>query len=144
MPAPGAASLLPQAETAMAIIEPSARMASDVRIDARRACPPGAPERTMEGKARGRRVGAIRTFIGGRFPGWVWFSVLVFGRGRRRGRRGGRAGCARPADSVRAAGHAGAPFLAPVLVGVFRSEEHTSELQSLMRISYAVFCLKQK
>src|SRR3546814_2053994 len=29
----------------------------------------------------------------------------------------------------------------PVLV---RSEEHTSELQSLMRISYAVFCLKKK
>src|SRR3546814_1126901 len=28
--------------------------------------------------------------------------------------------------------------------GVERSEEHTSELQSLMRISYAVFCLKQK
>src|SRR3546814_3158092 len=29
-------------------------------------------------------------------------------------------------------------------VGVPRSEEHTSELQSLMRISYAVFCLKKK
>src|SRR3546814_1605401 len=29
-------------------------------------------------------------------------------------------------------------------VGVVRSEEHTSELQSLMRISYAVFCLKKK
>src|SRR3546814_9927890 len=29
------------------------------------------------------------------------------------------------------------------LIGV-RSEEHTSELQSLMRISYAVFCLKKK
>src|SRR3546814_2893314 len=28
--------------------------------------------------------------------------------------------------------------------GTFRSEEHTSELQSLMRISYAVFCLKKK
>src|SRR3546814_6477469 len=28
--------------------------------------------------------------------------------------------------------------------GSFRSEEHTSELQSLMRISYAVFCLKKK
>src|SRR3546814_5929679 len=28
--------------------------------------------------------------------------------------------------------------------GQERSEEHTSELQSLMRISYAVFCLKQK
>src|SRR3546814_2121779 len=30
-----------------------------------------------------------------------------------------------------------------VILG-FRSEEHTSELQSLMRISYAVFCLKKK
>src|SRR3546814_4950896 len=29
-------------------------------------------------------------------------------------------------------------------IGAFRSEEHTSELQSLMRISYAVFCLKKK
>src|SRR3546814_10728417 len=29
-------------------------------------------------------------------------------------------------------------------VGLLRSEEHTSELQSLMRISYAVFCLKKK
>src|SRR3546814_3165658 len=29
-------------------------------------------------------------------------------------------------------------------LGVCRSEEHTSELQSLMRISYAVFCLKKK
>src|SRR3546814_6346513 len=28
--------------------------------------------------------------------------------------------------------------------GMNRSEEHTSELQSLMRISYAVFCLKKK
>src|SRR3546814_7687703 len=31
-----------------------------------------------------------------------------------------------------------------VLVEAGRSEEHTSELQSLMRISYAVFCLKKK
>src|SRR3546814_823893 len=30
------------------------------------------------------------------------------------------------------------------LGGIVRSEEHTSELQSLMRISYAVFCLKKK
>src|SRR3546814_4077253 len=29
-------------------------------------------------------------------------------------------------------------------LGLGRSEEHTSELQSLMRISYAVFCLKKK
>src|SRR3546814_1102885 len=34
---------------------------------------------------------------------------------------------------------------APLMVGsTLRSEEHTSELQSLMRISYAVFCLKKK
>src|SRR3546814_2630459 len=38
----------------------------------------------------------------------------------------------------------------PILLGIwgmetnYRSEEHTSELQSLMRISYAVFCLKKK
>src|SRR3546814_12052997 len=42
-----------------------------------------------------------------------------------------------------------APFMPkPRLMGIFgrnlRSEEHTSELQSLMRISYAVFCLKKK
>src|SRR3546814_1817889 len=38
-------------------------------------------------------------------------------------------------DRDRAPGHA---------VPQYRSEEHTSELQSLMRISYAVFCLKKK
>src|SRR3546814_8886165 len=32
----------------------------------------------------------------------------------------------------------------PHVPGQGRSEEHTSELQSLMRISYAVFCLKKK
>src|SRR3546814_6025676 len=32
----------------------------------------------------------------------------------------------------------------PHVESTFRSEEHTSELQSLMRISYAVFCLKKK
>src|SRR3546814_1228371 len=32
----------------------------------------------------------------------------------------------------------------PYYRGTIRSEEHTSELQSLMRISYAVFCLKKK
>src|SRR3546814_5527243 len=32
----------------------------------------------------------------------------------------------------------------PYVISDSRSEEHTSELQSLMRISYAVFCLKKK
>src|SRR3546814_4761137 len=35
-------------------------------------------------------------------------------------------------------------FMTPAAQPVTRSEEHTSELQSLMRISYAVFCLKKK
>src|SRR3546814_3395336 len=58
------------------------------------------------------------------------------------------------------AGKIGAQMAAPRAVGIhvgndvepalapqracMRSEEHTSELQSLMRISYAVFCLKKK
>src|SRR3546814_4725334 len=45
--------------------------------------------------------------------------------------------------------HVVADLAAPADVGLVRfervrSEEHTSELQSLMRISYAVFCLKKK
>src|SRR3546814_10642047 len=35
-------------------------------------------------------------------------------------------------------------YLGAATVNQVRSEEHTSELQSLMRISYAVFCLKKK
>src|SRR3546814_6534092 len=37
-----------------------------------------------------------------------------------------------------------APWVRPKPAAAHRSEEHTSELQSLMRISYAVFCLKKK
>src|SRR3546814_5600303 len=41
--------------------------------------------------------------------------------------------------------HAGADWLSHAVASwLLRSEEHTSELQSLMRISYAVFCLKKK
>src|SRR3546814_5740524 len=70
--------------------------------------------------------------------------------------------CRRAADAGRAAGdhgglsvqsgHVMGPFVgiaqasdyAAAAVAARRSEEHTSELQSLMRISYAVFCLKKK
>src|SRR3546814_2525673 len=38
----------------------------------------------------------------------------------------------------------GRQILIPFMAQHIRSEEHTSELQSLMRISYAVFCLKKK
>src|SRR3546814_5471067 len=44
-------------------------------------------------------------------------------------------------EQIAIARTAGEPF---VKFGVYRSEEHTSELQSLMRILYAVFCLKKK
>src|SRR3546814_4881686 len=50
-------------------------------------------------------------------------------RNRRR-RASAPAGCFRSSESER--------------LFLLRSEEHTSELQSLMRISYAVFCLKKK
>src|SRR3546814_5972294 len=47
------------------------------------------------------------------------------------------------ADGIRIGGPAGEPA-AHKPHRMRRSEEHTSELQSLMRISYAVFCLKKK
>src|SRR3546814_5626671 len=49
-----------------------------------------------------------------------------------------RGGIAHPAAAVLARGWIGDDFRSSI-----RSEEHTSELQSLMRISYAVFCLKK-
>src|SRR3546814_2635761 len=53
----------------------------------------------------------------------------------------------RPIPSITIKGGWGKSFKAPTFYQrykVYRSEEHTSELQSLMRISYAVFCLKKK
>src|SRR3546814_6272454 len=52
----------------------------------------------------------------------------------------------RPAGQGAVSGGGGDPWrlLAREVRGPARSEEHTSELQSLMRISYAVFCLKKK
>src|SRR3546814_7953909 len=47
-------------------------------------------------------------------------------------------------DYVALNGEAGARDAGRLRLEGKRSEEHTSELQSLMRISYAVFCLKQK
>src|SRR3546814_4641807 len=50
-------------------------------------------------------------------------------------------------EDIEAAGGDGLTRLRALIrayAGVMRSEEHTSELQSLMRISYAVFCLKKK
>src|SRR3546814_8342275 len=70
------------------------------------------------------------------------------GRGKKlthsgRADRQGRAGQKRSATASRAAVSYRLTSL-PRPESAARSEEHTSELQSLMRISYAVFCLKKK
>src|SRR3546814_6622527 len=69
-------------------------------------------------------------------------------RRRDRARLGCRKGDRRACDRRHAAGSGRRDRAAPLSDrqgGVrTRSEEHTSELQSLMRISYAVFCLKKK
>src|SRR3546814_4737256 len=95
------------------------------------------------------------------------YTTLFRSYGRRQHRRGGQSGELLPEPAAGA--HQGVPepdslsrntggnmrilqrlmalsFVAAVLAlaGGQRSEEHTSELQSLMRISYAVFCLKKK
>src|SRR3546814_7122602 len=50
-----------------------------------------------------------------------------------------------PADRVAPAVFCSSPAVTRSMsLPAVRSEEHTSELQSLMRISYAVFCLKKK
>src|SRR3546814_9782165 len=56
----------------------------------------------------------------------------------------GRAGFFVTADGYRRIQRASCQALWQLRAPRRRSEEHTSELQSLMRISYAVFCLKKK
>src|SRR3546814_10422599 len=56
--------------------------------------------------------------------------------------RGSRRSCRLPDAQV--PGHLAPERAASRPLRRLRSEEHTSELQSLMRISYAVFCLKKK
>src|SRR3546814_10636665 len=65
-------------------------------------------------------------------------SRLQIGRELRNSRRRAARQASRPASA------SGEPASAGHGPDTQRSEEHTSELQSLMRISYAVFCLKKK
>src|SRR3546814_2138767 len=95
--------------------------------------PPAPPhERGMKGPVAHGDIGAAVARRGVEFvEGALRRRALLIPRDRRRepgGARSASAGSARLRTS---------PFLG-------RSEEHTSELQSLMRISYAVFCLKKK
>src|SRR3546814_7127126 len=61
-------------------------------------------------------------------------------------RKGPQGSATKPAaPTAPATGYAPRPPPRPKAISDYkRSEEHTSELQSLMRISYAVFCLKKK
>src|SRR3546814_3816831 len=85
------------------------------------------------------------------FPYTTLFRSAASRRRHRRGRRRGREGAGRrrppgvggQGRRQEGGADAGEPSGHPA-VRRGRSEEHTSELQSLMRISYAVFCLKKK
>src|SRR3546814_7623579 len=84
------------------------------------------------------------------FPYTTLFRSYETRAARRRGRMGITA--APIGDAAADAGQAGTGrFITPgfklgfaLVTSLFRSEEHTSELQSLMRIPYAVFCLTKK
>src|SRR3546814_5738232 len=71
------------------------------------------------------------------------FDMRLHHREQRGRRRFGKARIDDPLHSGRAGGVDHCLMLTDPL-RVRRSEEHTSELQSLMRISYAVFCLKKQ
>src|SRR3546814_7991707 len=68
----------------------------------------------------------------GKSPAKITATVIALGRTRR------------SAPSRTAASTWAVSGLGPSSASACRSEEHTYELQSLMRISYAVFCLKKK
>src|SRR3546814_4360906 len=86
-----------------------------------------------------RNAGKIEATTGGKEAGAVATAVLV--------EAGGDVALIRNSGAITAktGGDGGTARAIVDLSGtVDRSEEHTSELQSLMRISYAVFCLKKK
>src|SRR3546814_9901558 len=79
------------------------------------------------------------------FPYTTLFrSAVPTGRRSAGHHRAGVAHAQRHADGWQDLGRQRSGSLRPQFPAARRSEEHTSELQSLMRISYAVFCLKKK
>src|SRR3546814_4192997 len=79
--------------------------------------------------------------------GWRLGNDTRTSRGARRAPQSGRhaAGCGAGGGGAASAAPARRTRLVPAgRIDRLRSEEHTSELQSLMRISYAVFCLAKK
>src|SRR3546814_2825644 len=106
--------------------------------------------RSLGARGRGCAAAVVPRTRAGRAAGRVAAHALPRQR-RRTGEgfgnaddaRGSAVGAARTGDARPADRGAGFGVRGPAC-GADRSEEHTSELQSLMRISYAVFCLKKK
>src|SRR3546814_2309385 len=109
------------------------------------------PYTTLFRSGRGCHLHDLRRMVGGAVPrprpddrG-----LLLQPAGRRPARHRRSPGAHMTAAPVLAVDNLSVEFrtrggLVRALEHVSRSEEHTSELQSLMRISYAVFCLKKK
>src|SRR3546814_2874439 len=90
-----------------------------------------------EPKRRGRRIAPAAFFVS-EFVGHAHQSRQLLRRHR-------QPALAQPlADRIPVGVAQIEPHPDPAVAEIGRSEEHTSELQSLMRISYAVFCLQQK
>src|SRR3546814_6840423 len=104
-------------------------------------------ERVVQVRERRQPAPQRRDAVAGRLR------LEVGNHGRRRRRKGHVGFFGAPAREAEPVGAKGLPGLERVshaqpgevvCDGALRSEEHTSELQSLMRISYAVFCLQKK
>src|SRR3546814_10841501 len=74
----------------------------------------------------------------------TFLSVLIFLKYAATGKREWLVACGAVLGLTMIARFTTVPLIATLCIFVLRSEEHTSELQSLMRNSYAVFCLKKK
>src|SRR3546814_2772727 len=87
--------------------------------------------------------------VGRSLHGLAWYACLLAQHGRRLRTQGydlllASWGYPDAVGTRWLARRLGLPYVVKVHGSDLRSEEHTSELQSLMRISYAVFCLKKK
>src|SRR3546814_1384989 len=94
--------------------------------------------RQRTGRPAGKGLSGQTNSSARRFPTSPW------GINARETKRNGKCDEETGRDCRDGAGNADAIGSGGALCNHRRSEEHTSELQSLMRISYAVFCLKKK
>src|SRR3546814_3820783 len=94
----------------------------------------------LDPQQRGIALGELELLAHG-FPQWP--QLVGLGQPERLRQAAGDGGGEQHGDFLPDTGRDGGDFRRRAGT-IARSEEHTSELQSLMRISYAVFCLKKK